>query len=51
MSDLAEQTFTEEYLTGIAKTQGIRLVSWTAQEAPDYIKGLLSRRDQLTKGG
>jgi ubiquinone biosynthesis protein len=50
VSDLAEQTFTEEYLTGIAKTQGIRLASRAAQEAPDYLKGLLSWRDQLKKG-
>jgi ubiquinone biosynthesis protein len=50
VSDLAEQTFTDEYLTGIAKTQGIRLASRAAQEAPDYLKGLLSWRDQLKKG-
>lgn len=49
-SDLAEQTFTEEYLTGIAKTQSIRLASRAAQDAPDYLTGLLSWRDQLKKG-
>jgi hypothetical protein len=32
------------------KKQGIRLASQAAQEAPDYLKGLLSWRDQIKKG-
>lgn len=50
VTELAEETFTDEYLTEIAKKQGIRLASRAAQEAPDYLKGLLSWRDQLKKG-
>ena len=48
--DLAEQTVTEDFLIEAAKKQGIRLASQAAQEAPDYIKGLLSWRDQIKKG-
>ena len=48
--DLAEQTFTEDFIVDAAKKQGIRLASQAAQEAPDYLKGLLSWRDQLKKG-
>jgi ubiquinone biosynthesis protein len=48
--DLAEQTFTEDFMVDAAKKQGIRLASQAAQEAPDYLKGLLSWRDQLKKG-
>ena len=48
--DLAEQTFTEDFIVEAAKKQGIRLASQAAQEAPDYLKGLLSWRDQLKKG-
>jgi len=51
VTELAEETFTDEYLTEIAKTEGIRLASRAAQEAPDYLKGLLSWSDQLKKGG
>jgi hypothetical protein len=50
VAELAEETFTDEAIVEIAKTQGIRLASRAAQEAPDYIKGLLSWRDQLKKG-
>jgi len=49
--ELAEQTFTEDFVVEAAKKQGIRLASRAAQEAPDYVKGLLSWRDQLKKGG
>jgi ubiquinone biosynthesis protein len=50
VTELAEETFTDDYLTEIAKKQGIRLASRALQEAPDYLKGLLSWRDQLQKG-
>jgi ubiquinone biosynthesis protein len=50
VAELAEETFTDEAIAELAKTQGIRLASRAAQEAPDYIKGLLSWRDQLKKG-
>ena len=50
VGELAEETFTEDALTEIAKTQGIRLASRAAQEAPDYLKGLLSWHEQLKKG-
>ena len=32
------------------RNKGIRLASQAAQEAPDYLKGLLSWREQLKKG-
>jgi hypothetical protein len=48
--DLAEQTFTEDFMVQAAKKEGIRLASQAAQQAPDYVKGLLSWRDQLKKG-
>ena len=38
-----------DYLAEIAQKQGIRLASRAIQEAPDYLKGLLSGRDQLKK--
>ena len=50
VTELAEQAFTEDAMVEIAKKQGIRLASRAAQEAPDYLKGLLSWRDQLKKG-
>jgi hypothetical protein len=50
VGELAEETFTENNLTEIARTQGIRLASRAAQEAPDYLRGLLSWREQLKKG-
>jgi ubiquinone biosynthesis protein len=50
VTELAEETFTDDHLTEIAKKQGIRLASRALQEAPDYLKGLLSWRDQLQKG-
>jgi len=48
--DLAEQTFTEDFMVQAAKKEGIRLASQAAQQAPGYVKGLLSWRDQLKKG-
>ena len=45
-----EQTFTEDFIVEGVKKQGIRLASQAAQQAPGYIKGLLSWRDQLKKG-
>src|SRR5215469_1385807 len=48
--DLAEQTFTEDVIYEAMKKQGIRLAAQAAQEAPDYLKGLLSWRDQLKRG-
>ena len=48
--DLAEQAVTEDVVLEAMKKQGIRLASQAAQEAPDYLKGLLSWRDQIKKG-
>jgi hypothetical protein len=50
VTKLAEETFAGEYLAEIAKKRGIRLASRAIQEAPDYLKGLLSWRDQVKKG-
>jgi hypothetical protein len=50
VTELAEETFAGEYLAEIAKKRGIRLASRAIQEAPDYLKGLLSWRDQVKKG-
>jgi hypothetical protein len=50
VTELAEETFAGEYLAEIAKKRGIRLASGAIQEAPDYLKGLLSWRDQVKKG-
>jgi hypothetical protein len=46
VTELAEETFAGEYLAEIAKKRGIRLASRAIQEAPDYLKGLLSWRDR-----
>ena len=40
----------EDTLVQAAKEQGVRLASRAAREAPDYLNGLLSWRDQLKKG-
>jgi hypothetical protein len=50
VTEPAEETFAGEYLAEIAKKRGIRLDSRAIQEAPDYLKGLLSWCDQVKKG-
>jgi hypothetical protein len=49
VTEPTEETFTDDYLAEIAKKQGIRPASRAIQEAPDYLKGLRSWRDQLKK--
>ena len=51
VTELAEEEFAVEYLAEIAKKRGIRPDSRAIQEAPDYLKGLLSWRDQVRRAG
>jgi ubiquinone biosynthesis protein len=47
---LAEQSITEEVILDAAKRQSTKLAGQAIKDAPDYIKGLLSWRDQIKRG-
>ena len=44
------EAFTEEAVVELARKEGLKLAGRALQEAPDYLKGLFSWRDQLKKG-
>lgn len=48
--ELAAESLTEETLLDIGKKEGMKVAGRALQEAPDYLKGLLSWRDQLKRG-
>jgi hypothetical protein len=48
--ELGLEAVNEEAIVGLARKEGMKLAAKALQEAPDYLKGLLSWRDQLKKG-
>ncbi|MFN8156213.1 MAG: AarF/UbiB family protein [Candidatus Nanopelagicales bacterium] len=48
--ELGMEAFTEEAVVELARKEGLKLAGRALQEAPDYLKGLFSWRDQLKKG-
>jgi ubiquinone biosynthesis protein len=48
--DLGEQAITGDVIKDVLKREGSRLAGEAIHAAPDYIKGLLSWRNQLKKG-
>jgi ubiquinone biosynthesis protein len=48
--ELAADSLTEETLLDLGKKEGMKVAGRALQEAPDYLKGLLSWRDQLKRG-
>jgi ubiquinone biosynthesis protein len=48
--ELGLEAFTEEAVRGAIKKESMKLAGQALQEAPDYVKGLLSWRDQLKRG-
>lgn len=48
--DLASEALTEEAVVDAAKREGGRLLGEGLHAAPDYLRGLLSWRDQVKKG-
>ncbi len=50
VTELAQEAVTEEALVEAAKRQSMKLAGQAVKEAPDYVKGLLSWRDQLKRG-
>ena len=48
--ELAEETITEEALVEMSKKEATKLAGRALQEAPDYLRGLLSWRDQVKRG-
>jgi ubiquinone biosynthesis protein len=50
VTELAQEAITEDALVEAAKRQSMKLAGQAVKEAPDYVKGLLSWRDQLKRG-
>jgi ubiquinone biosynthesis protein len=48
--DLAADTFTEDVVLAAGKKEATKLAGRAIQEAPEYLKGLVSWRDQVKKG-
>jgi ubiquinone biosynthesis protein len=48
--ELAEESITEDALLSIGKKEATKMAGRALQEAPDYLKGLLSWRDQVKRG-
>jgi ubiquinone biosynthesis protein len=48
--DLASEALTEDAVVAVAKREGGRLLGEGLHAAPDYLRGLLSWRDQVKKG-
>jgi len=50
VKDLAKDTFTEEYVVEVGKKEANKVLARVLQEAPDYLRGLLSVSEQLKRG-
>ena len=48
--DLAADTFTEDVVIAAGKKEATKIAGRALQEAPEYLKGLVSWRDQVKKG-
>ena len=48
--ELAEDAITEEAIVEAAKRESTKIAGQAIKEAPDYVKGLLSWRDQIKRG-
>ncbi len=48
--DLAADTFTEDVVIAAGKKEATKIAGRAIQEAPEYLKGLVSWRDQVKKG-
>ena len=48
--DLAQDAITEEAIVEAAKRESTKIAGQAIKEAPDYLKGLLSWRDQIKRG-
>ncbi len=50
VQELVQETVTDDLIVDAVKKQATKMASEAIQEAPDYLKGLLSWRDQIKKG-
>src|SRR5664279_3772153 len=50
VKDLAKDTFTEDYVVEVGKKEANKVLAKVLQEAPDYLRGLLSVSEQLKRG-
>ena len=50
VKDLAKDTFTQEYVVQVGKKEANKVLAKVLQEAPDYLRGLLSVSEQLKRG-
>jgi ubiquinone biosynthesis protein len=48
--ELGLEAFTEDAVRGVLKKEGMKLAGQALQEAPDYLRGLASWRDQVKRG-
>jgi ubiquinone biosynthesis protein len=48
--ELGLEAFTEDAVRGVIRKEGLRLAGQALQEAPDYLRGLASWRDQVKRG-